>query len=211
MRLLPHDEKFFDLILDQGKIVLEASRAFSAALNESAGPPDTHALAAQVRASERKADEQLRQIYRRLHKTFITPIDPEDVHALATRIDEIVDHLDAAAYRIEAYGLERSLGRIPEIARMVHGCVESTVKALDILKQNGVEKSDDLSSLCEEINQRELETENRVREIVRDLFASERDPIALMKLKDVYELLESTADCCENVADVLEAIAVKNS
>jgi uncharacterized protein Yka (UPF0111/DUF47 family) len=98
-----------------------------------------------------------------------------------------------------------------EVALMVHGCIQSTVEALEALRSDGVEKSEELLKRCEEINQREVETENCVREAVRNLFRTERDPIALMKQKELYELLESTADCCENVADVLEAIAVKNS
>jgi uncharacterized protein Yka (UPF0111/DUF47 family) len=205
MRFLPHDEKFFDLLVEQGRIAFDASKALAEGLGSS------RTTAARVRELERKGDEQTRLIYRRLHKTFITPIDPEDVHQLASRIDEILDHLDAAAYRFDAFGLEGSPGPIPQIARMVQGCVESTLKALEALQQDGVGKPDNLTTWCEEINQRELETENRVRELVRDLFATESDPITIMKRRDVYELLESTADCCENVADVLEAIAVKNS
>ena len=147
---------------------------------------------------------------RRLHKTFITPIDPEDIHQLASLIDEILDHLDAVAYRFEAFGLEDSPVRVPEIARMVHGCVEAMSRPSKSSRR-WVQKADELTKRCEEINQREFKTENRVRQVVRDLFANERDPIALIKKKEVYELLESTGDCCENLADVLEAVAVKNS
>jgi uncharacterized protein len=100
---------------------------------------------------------------------------------------------------------------MPEIARMVHECVAATLEALETLEREGVQKPDELTKRCEEINRRELATEERVREVVRDLFANERDPIVLIKRKEVYELLEATADCCENVATVLEGIAVKNS
>jgi uncharacterized protein len=85
------------------------------------------------------------------------------------------------------------------------------LKALESLERDGVKRPDELTARCEEINLREIETENRVREVVRDLFATERDPIALIKQKDYYELLESTADRCEDVAEILEAIALKNS
>jgi len=180
-------------------------------MGDGAAQPDSDGTARKVRDLERKGDEALRQIYRRLHKTFITPIDPEDIHELATGIDEILDHLDAAAYRFEAYGIGRSAERMPEIARMVYECVAATVEALETLAREGVQKPDELTKRCEKINRRELATEERVREVIRDLFANERDPIVLIKWKEVYELLEATADCCENVATVLEGIAVKNS
>jgi uncharacterized protein len=119
--------------------------------------------------------------------------------------------LDSVAYRLEAFGLEDSHERMSALARMVHGCVEATLEALKVLQREGVKKPDELTKSCEEINRRELETEEQVRALIRDLFRTERDPIALIKQKEVYELLESTARCCEDVADVLEAIAVKNS
>src|SRR5579863_6068367 len=211
MELLPRDEKFFDLLIEQAKTVYQASSLLAAGLGEGAGQSDALGTAQKVRDLERKGKETARQIYRRLHKTFITPIDPEDIHELASRIDEILDHLDSVAYRLEAFGLEGSCERMSPLARMVHGCVEATVEALRVLQREGVKKPDELTNSCEEINRRELETEERVRALIRDLFKSERDPIALIKQKEVYELFESTAHCCEHVADVLEAIAVKNS
>ncbi len=211
MELLPRDEKFYDLLIEQAKTVFDASSLLAAGLGEGSVQPDSLRTAQKVRDLERQGDEAARQIYRRLHKTFITPIDPEDIQELASRIDEILDHLDAVAYRFEAFGLESFHERMSELARMVHGCVEATLEALKVLQREGVKKPDDLTKACEEINRRELETEERVRELIRDLFRTEHDPIALMKQKEVYELLESTAYCCEDVSDVLEAIAVKNS
>jgi uncharacterized protein Yka (UPF0111/DUF47 family) len=211
MRLLPRDEKFFDLLVEQTRIVLEASAVLSQGMAGNSARGNSRDIATRVRELERKGDEALHGIHRRLHKTFITPVDPEDIYQLSARIDDIIDHLDAVAYRFDAFELERSAQRMGEVALMVHGCIQSTVEALEALRSDGVEKSEELLKRCEEINQREVETENCVREAVRNLFRTERDPIALMKQKELYELLESTADCCENVADVLEAIAVKNS
>lgn len=210
MQVLPRDEKFFELLVDHAKIALNASRLLAQGL-ASGGVQNSGQIARQIRDLEIQGDDALRNLNRRLHKTFITPIDPEDIHQLASLIDEVLDHLDAVAYRFDAFGLERTSGKMPEIAGMVNGCVEAMFQALETLKGDGVQKPDELTSRCDEINRRELETENRVREVIRDLFATERDPIALIKQKEVYELLESTGDCCEHLADVLEAIAVKNS
>jgi len=202
MQWLPRDEKFFDLLVDQAGIVREASRVVANGLGSSA--------ANKVRELEIKGDDAVREIRRRLHKTFITPIDPEDIHELAELIDEILDHLDAASYRFDAFGMEAS-GSVTEIAGMVNGCVEAVFEAVEALRREGVKKPAELAACCDLINRREFETENRMRELLRDLFKNEKDPIALIKQKEIYELLESTADCCEDVADVLEAIAVKNS
>jgi uncharacterized protein len=211
MELLPRDEKFFDLLIEQAQTVFDASNLLAAGLGERSSRSDSLGTAQKVRELERKGKAAVRQIYRRLHQTFITPIDPEDVHALASRIEEILDHLDSVAYRLDAFGLEGSEERMSELARMVHRCVEATLEALRVLRREGVKKPDELTKSCEEINRRELETEERVRSLIRELFKTERDPIALIKQKEVYELFESTAHCCEDVADVLEAIAVKNS
>jgi hypothetical protein len=211
MELLPRDEKFYDLLIEQVKIVSEASSLLAAGLGAGDVEQDSLGIAQKIRDLERAGDQVLRQIYKRLHKTFITPIDPEDIHELASRIDEILDHLDAVAYRFDAFGLESSHRRLAEVAGMVHGCVEATIEALKVLQREGVKKPEELTTCCEEINRRELATEDRVRELIRELFKTEHDPIALIKQKEVYELLEATADCCEDVADVLEAVAVKNS
>jgi uncharacterized protein len=210
MSLLPHDEKFFDLLVEQAKIVLDASRLLAEGL-AGTGRPDYLGTAQKVRELERKEEDAARQIYRRLHKTFITPIDPEDIHALATEIDLILAHLDGAAYRCDAYGLDGSPDGMAEIARMVHECTRATVQALETLNRDGVKQPDELTKQCEGIYGRELEIEDCVRKAVRNLFASEGDAIALIKQKEIYELFESAADSCKNVADVLEAVAVKNS
>ena len=207
MQLLPQDEKFFTLLAEQSSIVLEAASA----LAEGMRGTDSLGTAQHVRDLERKGEEVLRNIYRRLHKTFITPIDPEDIHHLASEVDKILDHIDAVAYRLDAYEMKRPTGPLVEIAVMLEGCVGVTHRAMQFLEKEGVKKPDELTTLCEEINRQEIQTEERVRAAIRELFANERDVISLIKQKEIYELLESAADSCETVADALEGVAVKNS
>lgn len=211
MHLLPRDEKFFTLLIEHSRIVLEASSLLTNGLRASSGATKFSETARQIRNLERKADEATRNIYCRLHKTFITPIDPEDVYQLASRIDEILDHLDTAAYCIEAYALNNTPEAIAEIAGLVNGCINATVEALETLQRDGTESSANLVSRCEDINQREFETEERVRLAIRALFANERDAITLIKQKEIYEILAAAAKSCESVAEALEAVAVKNS
>ena len=208
MSLLPHDEKFFDLLVSQARIAAEASSLLSkAAANGSQAP----AAADQIRDLERKGDDLLHDIFRRLHKSFITPVDPEDIHGLASQIDEILDHIEAAAYRLDAFAFADSPPQIAELAAGVGGCVQLVLKAMETLDKTGIKKPDDLSKLCEEINAKETEVETKIREAIRSLFASEKDAISLIKQKENYERLEKVGDACEDLADILEAVAVKNS
>ena len=210
MQFLPRDHKFFDLLVDHARMALNASSVLAQGISEG-GTEQGRNMASRIRDIERAGDKALRELDRKLHQTFITPLDGEDIHELGSTVDDILDHLDAVAWRIDAYGLNDSPGDLPQIVQMVHGCIESSVAALQSLQKNGVDKPDELTDLCQEINARELATEDRVRVVMRDLFRTERDPIALMKKKEVYDLLEQTGDYCETLADVLESVAVKNS
>jgi hypothetical protein len=211
VQLLPKDEKFYDLITNQAKIAREASAALLDGLKNNNGASGASEMAKSIRALEQKGDELFHTLNLRLHKTFITPVDPEDIHQLASLLDNVIDLLDSIAYRIDAFRLDNSSGTMREIAGLIHRCVEAVFAAMETLEQEGVKKPEKLSRNCEEINRLESEAENRIREVIRDLLANERDPITLIKQKEIYELLESAGDACENVADMLEAIAVKNS
>jgi hypothetical protein len=206
--LLPRNEEFFELLVGHVRIVLDASSTLANCLRNGS---ETGEAARKVRDLERKGDEELRKIYRLLHQSFITPIDPEDIQRIASLSDHILDHLDAAAWRIDAYGMERSLPQISEAAGMLHECIQATCAAIETLQREGVSKPDELTKQCEEVKRRELAAEDRLRTVIRDLFANERDAIQLIKQKEIYDLLEATGDRCENLADTLEAVAVKNS
>lgn len=211
MELLPRDAKFFELLGEQAQLVREASNLLEKGVLGAAGGGDFAITAGQVRNLERKGREALSAINRRLHKTFITPIDPEDITYLSTMIDEVLNQLDAAAYRMDAFGLGKSTESLPEAAAMARDCVDAMCDAVEALGREDVWKSGELTEKCEEVNRRGLDSENRIREIVRKLFARERDAIALIKQKEVFEMLETTCDSCERVANILESIAIKNS
>src|SRR5262249_48923658 len=156
------------------RIVRDASDTLASCLKTANHAGDT---ARQVRELEHQGDAAVRKIYRLLHRSFITPIDPEDIHHIASLSDEILDHLDAVAYRIEAYDIEGSRQPLSEVAGMVHDCVQATCSAVETLQREGVRKPEELTRQCEEVNRREWAAEERLRAVVRDLFANERDPI----------------------------------
>ena len=203
MQFLPHDEKFFDLLVEQGRLVLRASNLLASELGSTNGKPDWHEMARKVRDLECQGDQATRNIYHRLHKTFITPVDPEDLHRLATLIDDILDQLDAVAYRFDAFGMDRIHERAAEIARMVDGCVAGVFGALEFLRKEGVKKPDESDAPVRRDQPAGVrDGEPGARGGHATCLRARTDPIALIKQKEIYELLEPTADCCENVADV---------
>ena len=203
MRLLPKDEKFFDYFLDQAKVTLEAAELLLQGV--SGGPAVLASAAARIKTLEQKGDELIHETYTSLNKTFITPLDPEDIHSLASHLDDVLDGIEDASYRLVAYRLPEIPPMMVELCKVVLSCAKSLEKAFQALrdKQNVLEH-------CIEINRLEEVADQLVRDAVSDLFVNEKNPITLLKLKEVYEFLEETTDSCEDVADALQNVAVKH-
>jgi hypothetical protein len=204
MRFLPREEKFFALFLDQVRIISEAA----ALLLEGAesGNARLGQACEQIRALEEKADHVIHDIYLRLNQTFITPLDPEDIHSLSSHLDDVIDGIEDAVYRMVAYRIEPIPPTVVEVCRHIVSCVNSLRAAFEALHSNRK-----LTEHCIEINRIEGIVDGIVRDAVRELFDNEKDPIKLIKLKEIYELLEQTTDDCEDVADALQNVVVKNS
>jgi predicted phosphate transport protein (TIGR00153 family) len=204
MRLLPRQEKFFTLFLNQAGIIQQASQL----LLEGVRGGNSHLarVALRVKQLEREGDEIAHDIFTRLNQTFITPLDPEDIHALSSRLDDVLDDIEDTAYRLSAYRLDPIPPTVVELSEIVYDCTKSLVRAFEALNR-------DQSPLehCIEVNRLENYADQVLRQAVAALFEHERDPIALIKLKEVYEFLEDTTDRCEDVADVLQNVVVKNA
>jgi len=204
MRILPREEKFFELFLSQVRLIAEAS-----ALLEDGLKGGNHRLVevcARINDLEHKADDVLAEIVLRLNQTFITPLDAEDIHALATRLDNVMDGIEDLAYRVEAYGLEP----VPEVAidvtTRIGQCVREIQLAFEGLKSKG-----EVASHCVEVGRIEEEVDDTIRKTMRHLFRTEKDPIHLLRMKEVLDALEETTDFCEDVAVALQNVIVKNS
>lgn len=204
MRLLPREEKFYglfikqvDLISQASKLLLDGTRAGNSRLAE---------VAKDIIDLEHKGDEVIHEIFTRLNQTFITPLDPEDIHALSSKLDDVMDGIEDAVHRMVAYRLTALPKTVLTLAEIINSCSLALAKAFHAL-----EKNEKLMEHCIEINRLENEADRLVRGAVADLFDREKDPILLIKLKEIYELLEDTTDRCEDVADVLQNVVVKNS
>ncbi|MEZ5398118.1 MAG: DUF47 family protein [Bryobacteraceae bacterium] len=204
MRLLPREEKFFDFFLQQARVMCDSARAL--AEGAKAGGAAMEKAAEAIAALEQKGDEIIHETFIRLNQTFITPIDPEDIHVLASHLDDVTDGIEEAAHRLVAYQVDPVPDLVNEICALLVDCTAELEKAFIALSQ---EKP--LLDHCIEINRLEDRIDKITRTAVAALFRGESDPIRLIKLKEIYEILEKTSDYCEDVADVLQEVVVKNS
>ena len=204
MRLFPRQEKFYEFFLTQAKIILDASRLLLE--GAQAGNSSLASAAAKIKTMEQRGDEVIHEIYTRLNQTFITPLDPEDIHSLSSHLDDVLDGIEDAAYRMVAYRVEPIPHMVVEVCKIVFSCAQALEGAFQALSAKKP-----VLPYCIEVNRLEEVADNLGRDAVGDLFRNESDPITLLKLKEIYEFLEQTTDYCEDVADTLQNVAVKNS
>lgn len=204
MKLLPRQEKFFDLFVNQVHVILQASGLLLEAVQQ--GNSHLARAAARIQQLEHEGDEIIHDIFTRLNQTFITPLDPEDIHSLSSHLDDVLDGIEDAAYRMTAYRIEPIPPEVVELCRVVHDCAKALGSAFEKLN-----KDQKLLDDCIEVNRLEDYADQLVRKKVASLFENEKDPIEIIKVKEILEFLEDTTDRCEDVADVLQNVVVKNS
>lgn len=204
MRLLPREERFYALFLDQVTKIRQAARLLADGVKK--GNSELSQAAEAIRVLEAEGDEIIHDIFTQLNLTFITPLDPEDIHSLASHLDDVLDGIEDAAYRIGAYRLEPVPATVVQLSDIVDKCAACLEQAFQALNTDKP-----VLPFCIEINRLEDEADSILRHVVSDLFLNTTDAIALIKQKEVHEYLEQTTDRCEDVADVLQAVVVKNS
>ena len=204
MNLLPREEKFFAYFDRQAALIVEAAHVLNNAVR--AGVAGLPAAAQKISDLEQQADEVIHEAFVRLNTTFITPLDPEDIHTLASHLDDVIDGIEETAYRLVAYEVRPIPEPVKEVCAHILECGLALQKAFVALS-----KSQPMQVECIQINKLEGEVDQIVRKAVAELFRNEKDPIELIKLKEVYEILEKTTDYAEDVADVLQEVFVKNS
>jgi uncharacterized protein len=203
LNLLPKDEKFFEYFHQQTDILCQASQLMLSGLR--GGYEGMCDVSKRMEALERSGDEITHKLFDRLRATFITPFDPEDIQSLATTLDDVLDTLEDTTFRIVAYRIDPVPPPAVELGEMVANSCRALAKALHALQEKKSVMED-----CIEVNRLEDQADAVERTMLGNLFRSNTDAISLIKLKDLYELLESATDRCEDVADVIQNIAVKN-
>jgi len=204
MRFLPREEKFYHLFSNQASLISEASGLLLTGVR--AGNTELATAAAAIQDLEHQGDEIIHDIFTRLNQTFITPLDPEDIHSLSSSLDDVLDGIEDAAYRIVAHRVEPIPPKVVELCEIVDACSHALVSAFQALGEDKPHLE-----YCIEINRLENAADNLVRRALAELYQSDIHPMAFIKLKEVYEVLEATTDRAEDVADTLQGVFVKNS
>ncbi|HWF85448.1 MAG TPA: DUF47 family protein [Vicinamibacterales bacterium] len=201
-RLIPREEKFYsDFIamadeLNHGAMLLEQMLAGERPIWDKAD---------EIKEVEHKCDFLTHQIIQRLNRTFVTPIDREDIHALARSLDDVMDAIDASAALVRLYRLDTVRFGANELARTISACTKEVRLALQAM-----EEKKGVSRHAVEINRLENEADRTHQQAVSRLFEEEHDPLMVIKWKETLDFLEDATDRCEDVANVLEGVMVKN-
>jgi hypothetical protein len=204
MNFLPREEKFYELFLQQVDCICQAAALLHEGIIDDG--PNLVKAADQIFALEHAGDKVIHEIFNKLNQTFITPLDPEDIHNLSSRLDDILDGIEEAAHRVSAYQVHPIPRPMVELANVVLTSAQVIKKAFTALQAGNPLQED-----CIEINRLENEGDRIGRTAVTDLFLREKDPIVIIKLKEIYDCLEDTIDRFEDVADGLQNVVLKNS
>jgi uncharacterized protein len=199
----PRDRVYFELFEEAGQNVLHASDLLDRLL---ATYPDSKELAQDILVCEQEGDRITHDIIDRLNHTFVTPIDREDILALASALDDIVDYTEEVADYLGLYKIEAPMDQAIKLARVLKAACRQIAEAVPRLR--GFR---DISHYTVEINRLENEGDRITREAVASLFDGGIDPMVVIRWKDLFERLEEAIDAAEHVANILEGIVIKNS
>ncbi len=204
MKLFPKEINFFEIFDQMASNVRKGTTCMVGLLKDFDRVEDR---VQEIYSIEQQGDIYTHDVMKKLNKSFLTPIDREDIHALATRMDDILDRIWAVADRIKIFRITTGRPDALEMARDIDRTVEVIDRAMQELRQKNYEH---VQEHCIEINRLENRVDRNYKTALASLFEGETDPILIIKWKDIYEHLESAANCCEDVANSLEAILLKH-
>ncbi|HEY1936684.1 MAG TPA: DUF47 family protein [Candidatus Angelobacter sp.] len=204
VRLIPRDTKFFDMFAEMASNLGDGARLLKQTLEDF---QNVDVRVQQLKDIEHRGDDMTHNILTKLNQTFITPLDREDIYRLASSLDDVLDFIYAAGVRLVMYKITNA----PPAASLLAGIVVKQADQLtDALARLG-KKNDNVLENCVEINRLENEADSIARAAIAVLFEKEKDPISLIKLKELYEVLETATDKAEDAANVLEGVVLKSA
>ena len=211
-KLLPREGNFFEMFNEHGRYIVDAARAFMSMVQHYSDPNLREKYAAEVLAAEKQADRVTAEVNRQLHKTFITPIDREQIHGLINAMDDICDLLQDSTEVMQLYDLQSVSEDVLRLGEISAKCCERVQYAVGLLpKLSQASVAEAALKTCEEIDRLESDADRVMRSAMSKLFRDNIEVRELIKLKAVYVHLESISDRCEDVANIVEGIVLENS
>ncbi len=205
VRIIPRDAKFFEMFDAMANNLTDGAKLLMHILkNYDRRQIDNEVR--KIKAVEHAGDNMTHELLRKLNQTFITPFDREDIHKLASSIDDVLDLINAAGERMVLYKIENPPEPAGQLAAIIVRQSEELAKAVSLL-----EKQEHVLEHCVEINRLENEADQISRAAIANLFEHEKDPITLIKFKELFEVLETATDKAEDAANVLEAVVLKSA
>jgi len=206
VRLFPREHKFFDLFREDAANLRQGALALQELVDRY---EDVEKKYERIKAIEHQGDNLTHEIFTKLRDTFITPLEREDIHGLASGLDDVLDCIEGVASRMWTFKMERPTPEVKKLVGIIVKAVEQIFEAVDHLESLG-----HVHAFCKQINILEYEADVICREAIADLFAKAETPAELkdlIRLKEIYTRLEVAADRCEDVANVIEEIIVKST
>ncbi len=203
-RILPRDQQFFLLFEKAAQNTLDGAELLKDLLDNFT---DVREKARQIEEIEHKGDSLTHEIVKKLNTTFITPIDREDIIALASAVDDVIDLIHGAATRIVLFKIENPTPQAKELGFLIMKASRELQRGIARMSA----KMEEVYEHCVEVNSLENEADRVCRDAIAWLFEHEKDPVTILKWKEIYETLETATDRCEDAANVLEGVALKNA
>ena len=205
-RLMPHEGRFFDYFKELAELIVQGSRELEALM---ASFDDVERRRFNIETIEKKGDKVTHATVDLLHRTFITPLDRDDIHQLITNMDDILDLIEDSAQSISMYDVRSVTPDAARLAEICVGCAEKVQAAVELLPN--MQNAGKILEVCGEIDRLESEADHLMRTAMAKLFRDEPEVRELIKLRTVYELLEEMTDRCEDVANIIEGIVLENA
>ncbi len=205
--LLPHDEKFYAYFEESAQNLVDASKILYELRSGSA--QDHEETVRQIHELEHKGDNVTHKIFAELNATFVTPFDREDIHILASALDDVMDYIDGSAQRFVLYKLKNCPPEMAQLIEILQRSVNELQKGVSLLRD--FRKSAELQKVLERVNEYENEADTVFQGAIADLFEHEKDAVQIIKLKEIYVGLETATDKCEDAANVMESLLIKHA
>ena len=205
--LLPHDEKFYAFFEESAQNLVDAARILTELRTGSAAEHEE--TVRQIHELEHKGDNVTHKIFAELNATFVTPFDREDIHVLASALDDVMDYIDGTASRFVLYKLKNCPEDMVRLIEILQNSVSELQKGVSLLRD--FRRSDELQKVLEKVNEYENEADSVFERAIAYLFEHEKDAVQIIKLKEIYVALETATDKCEDAANVMESLLIKHA